>query len=295
LREPYDQMAAFVVTDKKCGYVDYNKNPNVSTSQKAIIMSPGLGDLKEEYRFIGPKFAAEYPEYRTIAMDLRGLGESDVGFGSYNSDDIARDIIGLIKHLNLTEVLLVGCSTSGGAMVYVAAESITKPEETGFTVKGIVLLAPMVWEHPLSPLVPCILYMFMTECCGPSFWTTHYRKLYSPKKQVADLNEYIANLKSNLRQPGRIRALYSLALGSKAAVVGRIADLSPDFPILAVYGTKDPDFRDLKKELNDLKTKMPQITDKDILIIEDGGHYPQVDAVEEVFARCIQFLTPLVG
>lgn len=288
-------MASFVA-EKTCAFIDYNTDPNViATSTKAFLMAPGLGDLKEEYRFIGPKLATQYPDHRVIAMDLRGLGGSDVGFASYNCDDIGRDVVALIKRLNIKEVILVGCSISGAAMVYATAESITKPEEADYKVKGVIFLAPFCWEHPKSPIIPVLLFFLMSDLIGPSFWSNHYAHLYTPEKPVSDLTEYVAKLKLNLNERGRTRALYGLTLGSKEACAARIPEIPADFPMLAVYGTKDPDFPNLTKELTDLKQKMPQITDKDILIIENGGHYPQVDAVEDVFQRIVQYLTPILG
>lgn len=52
--------------------------------------------------------------YRTIAFDRRGFGRSSQPWEGYDYDTFADDIAGLIEHLDLHEVTLVGFSMGGG-------------------------------------------------------------------------------------------------------------------------------------------------------------------------------------
>jgi len=52
--------------------------------------------------------------YRVIAFDRRGFGRSDQPWEGYNYDTFASDINGLIEHLDLHDVMLVGFSMGGG-------------------------------------------------------------------------------------------------------------------------------------------------------------------------------------
>ncbi|WP_017725851.1 alpha/beta fold hydrolase [Halalkalibacterium ligniniphilum] len=47
-----------------------------------VICVPGLGDLRQEYRFLAPQlFDAGF---RVVTMGLRGHGESSVGWSDYS-------------------------------------------------------------------------------------------------------------------------------------------------------------------------------------------------------------------
>jgi len=52
--------------------------------------------------------------YRTIAFDRRGFGRSSQPWTGYDYDTFADDIAGLIEHLDLKDVTLVGFSMGGG-------------------------------------------------------------------------------------------------------------------------------------------------------------------------------------
>lgn len=72
--------------------------------------------------------------YRAIAFDRRGFGRSGQPWEGYNYDTFAADIKGLIDHLELDDVTLVGFSMGGGDVTrYIANYGNDK-------VKGLALL-----------------------------------------------------------------------------------------------------------------------------------------------------------
>ena len=72
--------------------------------------------------------------YRTIAFDRRGFGRSDQPWTGYDYDTFADDIAGLINHLDLRDVTLVGFSMGGGDVSrYIARHGSER-------VAGLVLL-----------------------------------------------------------------------------------------------------------------------------------------------------------
>jgi len=84
-------------------------------------------------------------QFRTIAVDFRGWGESTgpQTADAYSILDLASDIETLITRLALEEFILVGHSMGGKVVQLIAGRGLTKG------LKGIVLLAPA----PPSPLV----------------------------------------------------------------------------------------------------------------------------------------------
>ena len=89
--------------------------------------------------------------YRAIAFDRRGFGRSDQPWEGYDYDTFADDIHGLIEHLGLSDVTLVGFSMGGGDVSrYIGRYGSDK-------VKGLVLLGAVTpifgqtADHPQGP------------------------------------------------------------------------------------------------------------------------------------------------
>ncbi len=78
--------------------------------------------------------------YRCIALDMRGFGESEAPLRGYTVADYADDLAALIDHLALTEFTLIGHSMGGKIALAYAAR---KPD----ALHKLILIAP----SPLSP------------------------------------------------------------------------------------------------------------------------------------------------
>ena len=93
-----------------------------------VVLSHGMGEHRQVYRFLAPQLARA--GYRVAAADLRGHGESSMGWASVTGKDaitrtdVAGDLLALIRHLGGPAVI-VGHSISGGAATIAAA---TAPE-----------------------------------------------------------------------------------------------------------------------------------------------------------------------
>jgi len=280
--------SVIVFGKKACSIVDYSSSVLIGHTEKAFILSPGLGDLKEEYRFLGPKLAKAYPDHRVISIDLRGMGNSDIGFPSYTPEDTGNDIIAVVKELQLQEVIFVGCSMSAASILIPAAESCLN-HATSYKTKGLIFLSPFAWDHAMPFGIPTLLNMLLNSWTGAKFWVDYYQSLYTLKPSpVTDLTDYCQQLKQNIQLPGHIEAIRGHMFGSKASCTQRIGEIAKDIPLLTIYGSKDPDFPVLTKEIDDWKSYFPQQTNEQILVIEGVGHYPHVEAVEEVFQAIVR-------
>lgn len=103
-----------------------------------VVCTPGMGDLRSLYRFLTP--ALVEAGYRVATADLRGHGDSDATFSTYDDVATGTDLIALVEHLGGPAVL-VGNSMSAGAAVWAAAEA---PD----LVSALVLTGPFVREVP---------------------------------------------------------------------------------------------------------------------------------------------------
>src|SRR6516162_5017191 len=105
---------------------------DVTGSGPLVVLSHGIGDHRQVYRFLAPELAQA--GYRVANADLRGHGESSMGWASITRTDIAGDLLALISHLGGPAVI-VGHSISGGAATIAAAK---QPE----LVSGIIEINP---------------------------------------------------------------------------------------------------------------------------------------------------------
>ena len=76
----------------------------------AFIFIPGLVGLLDAWEFQLAEFSKRY---RCIAFDHRGAGESDKPATGYTTNDLARDVIGLMDTLGIAKAHIAGTSTGG--------------------------------------------------------------------------------------------------------------------------------------------------------------------------------------
>ena len=69
--------------------------------------------------------------FRTIALDLRGHGQSEVGDGQYTVEGHVNDLMGLLDHLDIRRTAIVGLSMGG----YITLRAVERhPERFGAVV-----------------------------------------------------------------------------------------------------------------------------------------------------------------
>src|SRR3954451_1096487 len=105
-----------------------------------VVLAHGIGDSRHSYRFLVPGLVAA--GYRVANVDIRGCGESSLGWDGYSRTDIAGDLVALVRHLGGPAVIM-GQSISGGAATIAAA---TAPD----VVSGVLELAALTRRQSVS-------------------------------------------------------------------------------------------------------------------------------------------------
>jgi pimeloyl-ACP methyl ester carboxylesterase len=247
----------------------------IAGSGASILCLPGMGDLRQEYDRLAP--ALVRAGFRVMVADLRGHGDTSVGWQQYDVPALASDIGVLLNAENIDKALLIGCSISGASTAYFASQH---PER----VAGLVGLGP-IRRVPFTGikgvLMPFILRAMLAKPWGISAWGTYYRSLY-PSLPPDDLNAYITQLKNNLREPGRFAALQlMMQAGRDPAHLSTI-----HLPVLDFIGTSDPDFADPQAEVDWLKSLLPQA---EVHLLSGLGHYPHREQPERILPHLLKF------
>ena len=244
-----------------------------------VICTPGMGDTRKVYRFLAPKIVEA--GYRIATLDLRGEGESSVGWDDYRSAAAGPDLIALIRHLGGPAVLITN-SYSAASGVWAAAEA---PE----VITALVLTGAFVRTPRVSGLNSVIMKV-AAALAGriASAWTRYYKSLYKGATP-ADLDEYVRELTANLREPGRMAAFRGMMAGGHDACEARLPEVR--CPALIVMGTADPDFADPVTEAHWIEQQFTSHGNTaEVELVEGCGHYPIAEAPEATGKAVLAFL-----
>lgn len=205
--------------------------------------------------------------FRVATMDLRGHGDSDASFESYDDPAAGADALALVEHLGGPAVL-VGNSMGAGAAAWAAAEA---PDR----VSGIALVGPFVRDHPVPTVMRLVLRVAMGGPWAARAWNAYLPSL-SPGNKPVDFAEHRAAIAASMRRPGHGAAFRATTRTTHAPVQARLDEVRA--PALVVMGDKDPDFPDPAGEA----TAIAQLLNGETVLVEGAGHYPHADYPEKV-------------
>lgn len=241
-----------------------------------ILCVPGMGDVRQSYRFLAPALADA--GYRVVTVDLRGHGESSADWPVYTPEDVGADIVALLRHLDAGPATVIGVSLAAGAAVWAAAEA---PD----LVRALVLIGPFVRDVPVSPLLRIGARLLLARPWAARAWAAWYRKLY-PGRQPDDLDDHLRLLRTMLGDPRRLAAVRRIGSASKAGCEARIPEVRQ--PALVVMGTADPDFPDPEAEARLVAARLGGT----VHLAPGAGHYPHAEqpgpTAEAITAFCQQ-------
>lgn len=239
-----------------------------------IVCMPSLGDLRAEYRLLVPQLVDA--GFRVLTMDLRGHGESSVGWDDYSVSAIGTDLMTLLRMTDIRSAIVIGTSASAGAAVWTAAEAPN-------LVRRLVLISPFV-RDTIPPWRAKLMYApLFVKPWGPALWIRYYRSLY-PSSKPEDFDRYLNALRASLKEPGRMTAVRKMMTASKKASAQRLDQV--DVPTLVVMGTSDPDFKDPAEEAEFIADEL----DAEVVLIEGAGHYPHVEMPDEASEAILEFV-----
>ena len=250
-----------------------------------VVLAHGMGDSRHSYRFVAPALVAA--GYRVANVDLRGCGESSLGWNAYSRTDIAGDLVAVVRHLGGPAVI-VGQSISGGAATIAAA---TAPD----VVAGVVELAPFTRKQSVSlgGLLRIRRYRAGSTQLGMvmllgrlSAWKKYLELAYPTKP--ADWDAELGRIDTTMREPGRMGVLQAMCRTAPTDAGAQLPNVR--CPVLVVQGSLDPDWADPRAEgekvLADLPTGLGEL-----VVLDGAGHYPHAQVPDEVVALVLPFLT----
>ncbi|HUC13312.1 MAG TPA: alpha/beta hydrolase [Acidimicrobiales bacterium] len=242
-----------------------------------VLCVPGMGELRSIFRYTVPALVAN--GFRVASFDLRGHGDSDASFSSYDDPAAASDLEALIGHLGGPAVI-VGNSMGAAAGVLVAAG---RPE----LVAGLALVGPAVRDHPTGAVTALIQRLLLAGPWARAAWAYYLGRLY-PGRRPDDFAEHRASVVASMRRPGHIEAFRKTTRTSHAPAEARLEDVRA--PALVVMGERDPDFRDPAGEARWISERLRA----EVVMVPGAGHFPQAEYPEVVGPAVVAFASRAV-
>jgi pimeloyl-ACP methyl ester carboxylesterase len=249
-------------------YSDYENDGEL------VLMLPGMGALRSEYRYLAPKL--NEAGYHAVTVDLRGQGESSVPWESYDVPSVGGDILALIDHLDAGPAHVIGTSFAPAPIVWAAAE---RPDQ----IRSLVLINPFVRVAKINPVMLALFWLMMNNPWRVRTWAMYYGTMF-PTHKPSDFQDYLKQLRENLAQRDRFDAVKRLGGSSRQPSAERLKQVKA--PALVIMGTKDPDFPDPAAEGRLVADQIGGT----LAFVEGSGHYPQTEMPEKTSPVIIDFL-----
>ena len=249
-----------------------------------IVLSHGIGDMRQAYRFLAPLLAQA--GYQVASADMRGHGDSSMGWDSISRADVAGDLLALIRHLGGPAVI-VGQSLSGGAATIAAAQA---PE----LVSAVAEIGPFtrVPKTDLGGMIRVRAYRRGGMRMGGLMmlhslrsWMRYLDLAYPTKP--ADWAQYTTAIRTKLKEPGRMDEFLKTMKTNGQDAEGQLPNVR--CPALILMGTADPDWPYPIKEAEAIAEELPAGI-ATVKTFPGAGHYLHAECPEEVSADILSFL-----
>lgn len=240
-----------------------------------VVMLPGAGDVRSEYRF--NRHAVASAGYRVVTADLPGHGESAAA-GKYTVASTAGSLADLIRSLDGGPAVVVATSFAPAAAIWAAVEH---PE----SVRAIVAISPHLHaDNTLKArLTRAVIRATLRGPWAAGMWAKLYTGWYK-SSPPDDLPEEIVKLRAMLGQPDARRAARETLTANRVGMEERIERL--DIPTLTIFGSADDHFTEPADEARATAHRLGG----DHLVVDGAGHYPHVEDAETVNGAIVSFL-----
>ena len=242
-----------------------------------LLLLMGFGDSLDAWANQIPAFSKNF---RTVAVDHRGSGESEAPLDGYSIPQFADDAIGLLDRLGVERAHVLGYSMGGRVGLDMAARY---PER----VSALILAASAAKANPLN-LYSLRASAWLYETYGPEAAAAFGPLISFTHAYFEDrLDALTERLGKPVHQPmpihayrGHVRAIEN---HDSTPILDRIAA-----PTLVLMGDKE-----WLNPMEDARAMLDGIPNARLRVLENGGHGFLWEIPDAFNDAAIEFLAPL--
>jgi len=237
-----------------------------------VLLIHGLGSSSLDWERQTPVFSTQY---KVIALDLRGHGQSQKPSGPYSMSLLASDTAELIKSLGLGPVHLVGISLGGMIAFQLAVDS---PE----LVKSMVIVnaSPEMIVRTIKDRWQVFMRNMIVRLFGMRKMGEVLSQRMFPKPEHEDIRQMFVERWAKNDPKAYMASMRSIINWSVADQLENI-----DIPTCVIAA--DQDYSSLESKRSYVN-RMPQA---ELVVIEDSRHATPVEHPEEFNKEVMLFLT----
>ena len=252
-----------------------------------VVLLHGWPQSWYEWRHIMPELAGQY---RVIAPDLRGLGDSSRPLTGYDKKTVGNDVWRLLESLGISEFFLVGHDWGGPTAYAIAAahpDAVRKLAILDVTIPGDgspnISQGGRRWHHAFHQTLD--LPEALVQGREDIYFGWFYRNYGNRVNAIpdADIAEYLRTY----RQPGALRAGFAYYRAIPQDIADNLA-ISERFklpmPVLALGGDSA-----WGRRMEVVESMRRMATDVQGGVIENCGHWMPEEQPEELLRRLRAF------
>jgi pimeloyl-ACP methyl ester carboxylesterase len=258
--------------DRPEGRIAYDLLLPTSGDGPLVVCVAGMADLRSAFRFLAPALAGA--GFRVACMELRGHGDSDTTFSTYDDPAAASDLLALVEELG-GPAIVVGHSMGAAAAIVAAAQ---RPE----LISGLALVGPFARDAKLNAVMRALVVLMGQPLWVRRFWKSWLPGLYAGRTP-ADHAAYFDQVMAALARPGHAKAFSRTLRTSHAVSEQQIGSVSA--PTLVVMGELDKDFPDPAAEAGWIADQLGG----EVLMVPEAGHYPHSQRADLVNPAVVEF------
>ncbi|EPR69045.1 alpha/beta fold hydrolase [Cyclobacterium qasimii] len=262
-------MAKVKVNNVEIHYDELGKGKEVLLFSHGYLMNNTMFNGQMD------KFKANF---RCIAFDHRGHGQSEIATNGYSLDNLTTDVICLIEELKLGSVHFVGMSTGGFVGMRLA---IRRPE----LLKSLILMDTSAEEEEKNAKKKNYLLLWIVNhfgwypVIGKAMSILFHKSFLLDKSNQLEVKKWRKILMSQ-----NIKALipFGKMIFERDSVLGKLVDIK--VPTAVIVGEKD-----VATPPASNKRIADSIPNADYFTIPDAGHSAVIEKPEEVFKAMREF------
>ncbi len=258
-------MPTCIIDNTTIHYEDRGEGP-------VLLLLHGLGSSSLDWQYQYPHFETSY---RIIAPDLRGFGRSDKPEGPYLVSRQAEDVVGLLKHLNIDQVALLGFSMGGAVAFELAAREPERVRQL-IIVNSATSFVPDHWKKHLEVFVRKAVIRILGV---PQLAVLIAKRLF-PREDQANLRAMTIE-----RYGANEKQAYLSAIDGLVAWKLSETDLSKlTMPTLVIAAEHD------YTPLSDKENYCSMLPNATLRLVHDSRHATPIDQADKFNALLSEFL-----